>query len=285
MLMAGQAATNLKHLLAPLNVREGRDPRVLLHIFKGLARPLQVGDHRADFERFVPHRFLQTLALEVLPEAKEPRHLCGRTEFLRVPQPRIEPIEADLAGDVSQRRANLRQCARGLGILEKRRKLVAAGRQFGLITCGRIAFDHLAEAFPRRPAIRTRPHILYPARGGGAERSQSGVGGEGFGDLVIVGSQPHVRANPLVGPRPAVDLMASVAAVLADEVIALDQLRSGRLGEPFARFEIDHLVVALQAARLLESLRQHRVDPVVVVEPAVFDMPFMPLFGRVWRVR
>ncbi len=102
---------------------------------------------------------------------------------------------------------------------------------------------------------------------------------------MVVGGQPHVGADSLVRARPAVDFMAAVAAVLADEVIALDKLRSGRFGEPLARLEIDNLMVALQAARLLEPLRQHRVDPVVVASPAVLIVPFMPLLRRVGRVR
>ena len=285
MLMAGQAAADLEHLLAPLDVGEGRDARVGLHVVKGLTRILQVGDHRADFEWLVPHRLLESLALEVLPQSEEPRHLGGGTEVLRVPQPGIEPIEPHLAGDVPERRANLRQRARGLGILEERGELMAAGRKLGVVTSDRIALDHLAETIPRLAAVRARTNILDPADCGGAERGQTGIGGEGFGHLVVVGRQPHVRADPLVGPRPAVDLVASVAAVLADQVITFDELRGGRLGKPLARLEIDHLMVAFQAARLLEPLRQHRIDPMVVVEPAMFVMPFMPLLGRVWRVR
>ena len=285
MLMAGQAAADLEHLLAPLDVGEGRDARVGLHVVKGLTRILQVGDHRADFEWLVPHRLLESLALEVLPQSEEPRHLGGGTEVLRVPQPGIEPIEPHLAGDVPERRANLRQRARGLGILEERGELMAAGRKLGVVTSDRIALDHLAETIPRLAAVRARTNILDPADCGGAERGQTGIGGEGFGHLVVVGRQPHVRADPLVGPRPAVDLVASIAAVLADQVITFDELRGGRLGKPLARLEIDHLMVAFQAARLLEPLRQHRIDPMVVVEPAMFVMPFMPLLGRVWRVR
>ena len=285
MLMAGQAAADLEHLLAPLDVGEGRDARVGLHVVEGLTRILQVGDHRADFERLVPHRLLESLALKVLPQSEESRHLGGGTEVLRVPQPGIEPIEPHLAGDVPERRANLRQRARGLWILEERGELMAAGRKLGVVTRDCIAFDHLAETIPRLAAVRARTNILDPADRGGAERGQTGIGGEGLGHLVVVGRQPHVRADPLVGPRPAVDLVTAIATVLADEVIALDELRCGRLGKPLARLEIDHLMVALQAARFLESLRQHRVDPVVVVEPAMFDVPFMPLLGRVGRVR
>ena len=284
MLMAGQAAADLEHLLAPLDVRQSRDARVGLHVVEGLTRILQVGDHRADFERLVPHRLLESLALKVLPQSEESRHLGGGTEVLRVPQPRIEPIEPHLAGNVPERRANLRQRARGLWILEQRGELMAAGRKLGVITRDRIAFDHLAETIPRLAAVRARTNILDPADRGGAERGQTGIGGEGLGHLVVIGRQPHVRADPLVGPRPAVDLVASVAAVLADQVIAFDELRGRRLGKPLARLEIDHLMVAFQAARLLEPLRQHRIDPVVVVEPTMFVMPFMPLLGRVGRV-
>ena len=168
-LMAGQAATHLHHLLTSLDIGGSGDPGIRLHIFKRLARTLHVRDHRADFERLVSHRFLETLALEMLPETEEPRHLRGRTEVLRVPQPCVEPVKADLAGNVPQRWANLGQRARRLWILEERGELMAAGRQLGIGPRGCVAFDHVAEPFPRLTAVRTRPHVLHPARGGGAE--------------------------------------------------------------------------------------------------------------------
>ena len=134
-------------------------------------------------------------------------------------------------------------------------------------------------------AVGSRANVGHPAGDGLPHVLEAGIGGEGLGHLVVVRLETHVGADSLLGSGPAVDLVASVAAVLPDEVIALDELWRWWLGELLARLEIDHLVVALQAARLLEPLRQHRLDPVVVVEPAMLIMPLVGLFGRVGRVR
>ena len=283
MLVAGQAAPDLEHLLAALDVGSGRDALVGGDILERRARSLQVGDHGADLERLIPHRFLEALPLEVLPEAEEPRHLRARPEVLGIPQPRVEPVEAHLAGDVSQRRPHLGQRARGFRIFEERGERVRPGREL-LLTAG-ITLDHLAEPLPRLTAIGARPHLLDPARHRRPHVRQPGVAGDRLGHLVVIRCQPHVGADPLAGTRPAVDLVAAVAAVLPDEVVALDELRRRRLGEPLAGLEVDDLMVTLQAARFLEPLGQHREDPVVVVEPPVLIVPLMPLFRRIGRVR
>ena len=133
--------------------------------------------------------------------------------------------------------------------------------------------------------VGARPHVAHPADERVSHLLQGRIGGQRLGGLVIRRLDPHVRADPLVGSRPPVDLVAAVAAVLADQVIALHELRRRRLRELLARLEVDHLVMALQAARLLEPLRQHREDPVVVVEPAVLVVPLVRLLGRVRSVR
>src|SRR5688500_8974923 len=71
--------------------------------------------------------------------------------------------------------------------------------------------------------------------------------------------------------------MAAVAAILANQLVTVRELLSRRIGELLARFQLDDVVVALQAAALLEPLGPHGIDPVVVVEPAVFAGPVLTL--------
>ena len=120
MLMAGQAATHLDDFPPPSHVCLCRDPSVGLDVFEGLAGFGQVLYHRADFERLIPHRLLKPLALEVFPKTEEPRHLRGRPEVLRIPEPGVEPVESNLARDMAEARAHLREIAGGFGHLEKR---------------------------------------------------------------------------------------------------------------------------------------------------------------------
>ena len=134
-------------------------------------------------------------------------------------------------------------------------------------------------------AVGPGADVGHPAGEGLAHVLEAGIGSEGLGHLVVRRLDPHVGPDPLFRSGPTVDLVAAVAAVLPDQVIALDQLGGGRFGKLLARFKIDDLVVALQAARLLEPRRQHRLDPVVVVEPAVLIVPLVGLLGRVWGVR
>ena len=284
-LVACQTAAHLHHLLAAFHVGLGRDALVGRHVLEGSARAHEVVDHRANLDRLVPLRLFQPLARQMLPEAEEPRHLRRRTEVLGIPQPRIEPVEADLAGHVPQRRPDLGEAAGRLGLLEQRGQLMRTSRQFGLATCGGVAIDGIPQPFASLRAVGARPHVFDPPLDRRAEGGQARVGGERFGDFVVVGGQSHVGPDPLVGAGPAVDLVAAVAAVLPDQVIPFHQLRRGWLGEAFAGLEVDDLVVALQAARFLEPLRQHREDPVVVVEPAVFVVPLVGLLRRVRGVR
>ena len=87
MLVAGQTAAHLKHLLTAFNVGRGRDAVILLHVVEGGAGREHVVDHRANLDRLIPLRFLEPLALEVLPQAEEPRHLRRGAEVLRIAEP------------------------------------------------------------------------------------------------------------------------------------------------------------------------------------------------------
>ena len=280
-LVAGEAATELDDLAAPLGVGRRRDALIGRDVVERHARRREVADHRADLERLVSHRLLEPLALEVLPEAEEPWHLRGRAEILWIPQPRIGPVEADLRGNMPQARPHLRERAGGFGILQERREYVRPFRQLRVVTGGRIPLDQVTQAVPGLTTVRPGSHLVDPPHGGRPERTEPRVGLQGRSHLVVVRRESHVGAHPLVGPRPAVDLVAAIAAVAANEVVALDELVGRRLGIPLTRLEIDDLMMALQAARLLEPLGLHRKDPMVVVEPAMFDVPLLRLLGRV----
>ena len=285
MLMAGQAATNLHHLFAPFEIGRRSDAGIGLHVFKRLARTLQVGDHRANLKRLVPHGLLQALALEMLPEPEEPRHLRRRPEILWITQPGVKPVKTNLAGHVTQRRPHLRERARGFGILEKAGELMTARRKLGNITRGRIAVDEISKTFPRLAPVRARTDILHPASCCWAKGREASVGGERLGDLVVIGRQTHVGPDPLVWAGPAVDFVAPVAAILANQLIALDEFGRGGFRKSFAGFEINDLVVALQAARFLEPLRKHWINPMMIVSPTILIVPLVPLLGRICRVR
>ena len=148
-----------------------------------------------------------------------------------------------------------------------------------------IAFERFTEPGASDRAVGTRTDLFHPTLRRGSQRRQAGIGRDRLGDLVVVRGQPHVGADPFLRARVAVDFVASVTAVLTDQVIALHQLGGWRLREAFRRLEIDHLMMALQAARLLKSLRQHRIDPVMVVEPTIFVVPLVPLLGGVGSMR
>src|SRR5262249_32492339 len=81
----------------------------------------------------------------------------------------------------------------------------------------------------------------------------------------------------------AADLVAAEAAVLADEVVAAQDL--GRLLPAAVADQVGHQVVALDAARLDEASRQHRERPVVERLPAVPLLPLAPLDRGVCAAR
>ena len=285
MLMAGEAPAHLKHLLAPLDVSRRRDAFVGLHIVEGLTRCEHVADHGSDLERLIPLRLFEPLALEVFPEAEEPWHLRARAEILRIPQPGVEPVKTDLARHMPQARAHLGQRARGLGILEERGEIMRPLRQLFLFTGRCIPLDRIPQPFPGFTTVGTPPHIAHPPLDGRTEILHPGVIADRSRHFMIVGCQPHVGPNALLRAGPPVDLVAAIAAVLPDQVISLHELGRRRLGKPLARLEVDHLMMTLQTARLLEPLRQHRQDPMMIVEPTVVVMPLMGFLRRVGRVR
>ena len=149
----------------------------------------------------------------------------------------------------------------------------------------RIPLDRFTKAIPRLATVRARPDIRHPANHGVAKGLEPGVIRERLGNLMEVGLDPHIGADPLVGPRPATDLVTAIAAIRTNQVVALDELRGRRLGELLARLQINDLMMALEAARFLEPLRKHRKNPVVIVEPPKLIMPLMRLLGGVGRVR
>ena len=161
-LVARQTAADLHHLLAAFHVGLGRDALVGRHVVEGGARAHEIVDHRANLDWLVPLRLFQPLARQMLPQAEEPRHLRRRTEVLGIPQPRIEPVEADLAGHVPQRRPDLGEAAGRLGLLEQRGQLMRTSRQFGLATGGGVAIDGIPQPFAGLRAVGARPHVFDP---------------------------------------------------------------------------------------------------------------------------
>ena len=116
-------------------------------------------------------------------------------------------------------------------------------------------------------------------------RSEIDRGQQGLGRRRIIRLGTQVGTDPLRRPVEAVDLVAAVAAVLADQVVTGQQLGGRRIGKPLAGFQIDHLVMALQATAFGKPLGIHRKDPMMVVEPAVVAPPFIALGGIVGRMR
>ena len=145
-------------------------------------------------------------------------------------------------------RADLGERARGLGVLQLSGERVRTGRELGIVAAGSVEIDEIPELLPRLPAIRARADLLNESLHPCTEGFQPWIGGDRFGDLVEVRGDSHVGADALVKAGVAVDLVAAVAAVLADQVVALDHLRRGGLGKPLGGFEINHLMMALQAA-------------------------------------
>ena len=283
-LVAGETAAELHDLPATGHISRSRDPLERRDVVKRRARLREVVHHRTDLDGLVPLRFLELLTLEMAPEPEESRHLGGRPELLWVSHPGVKPVEADLARDIPEARTHLWKRARGLGILEQACQLMRPRRQFRFTSRRRIAIDGISEPAAGLATVRCGTHVRHPAGERVAQFPSARIIRQRLGHLVEVRLHPQVRSDPLVGPGPAVDFMTAVAAVLPDQVVALDQLRRGRIGKPLTGLEIDDLVMTLQTARLLEPLREHRLDPVVVVEPAMVIVPLMPLLGRVRRV-
>ena len=220
----------------------------------------------------------------MFPETKKPRHLCRRPEVLWIAKPSIEPLKANFTGYVIEAGPDFRQRARSLWFFQQRRQLMGPGRELtrGI---GSVAFNRFAKPFAGLLAVRTRPHFLNPSLNGRSKRGQARIAGDGGGHLVVVGSQSHIGSNPLTGSTPAIDFVAAVAAILPNQMVALDQLWRGRFWKTLTRLQIDHLMVALQTTRFLKPLWLHRKDPVVVIGPAMLVVPLMRLLGSVWSVR
>ena len=174
-------------------------------------------------------------------------------------------------------RADLGKRARGLGVLQLGGERVGTGGELGVVAGDGVEIEKLPELLPRLPAIGARADLFDEPLDSCAEGFQPWIGGNRLRHFVEVRGDSHVGADALVGAGVAVDLVAAVAAVLADQVVALDELRRGGLGKPLGGLEIDHLMMALQTARLLEPVREHRLNPVMVVEPPVLVMPLVPL--------
>ena len=128
-------------------------------------------------------------------------------------------------------------------------------------------------------------HVVAPAGGLLVELRQAGIGFQLLGRGVVIRFEPQVGADALVGAGEAVDLVATEAAVAANRFIAGDQFRRRRIGIFFARLEIDHVVMAFQAAAFDEPLGKHRPGPVFVAEPVVVVASIFVLDQIVRRVR
>ena len=283
-LVASKASAHLHDLLAPLDIGSRSDAVPRGNIFKRSAGTLEIGDHRADFDRLVTLRFLQAVTGEVFPEAEETWHFGRRAEVLRIPQPRVEPLEAVLRGNVAQAGADLGESARGVGGLELGGERMRARRELGIDAAGGVEFEEFAELVTGLLPVWAGTDILNDPLHPFPESLEPGVGGDRFSDFMVIRGNAHVGPDALVGAGIAIDLVASVAAVLPDEMVALDELWRGRLGESLARLEIDNLMMTLQATRLLEPVREHRENPVVVVSPPMLVVPLMALRGRVGAV-
>ena len=182
-------------------------------------------------------------------------------------------------------RADFWERAWGFGVLQLSGERVGTGGELGIVASRGVDIEERTELLPRLPTIGARADLLNESLDPFAKGFQPWIGGNRLGDLVEVRGDSHVGADALVGASVAVDLVAAVAAVLTDQVVALDELRRGGLGKPLRGFEIDHLMMALQAARLLEPVWEHRLDPVMVVEPPVLVMPLVSLNRRIGGVR
>src|SRR5579859_3806036 len=66
--------------------------------------------------------------------------------------------------------------------------------------------------------------------------------------------------------------MTTEAAVLADQLVPLEQLR-GRFAEPGIYSQFDHVVMALKARRLTQPLGIHRIFPEMVGGISIFLVP------------
>ena len=83
------------------------------------------------------------------------------------------------------------------------------------------------------------------------------------------------------------NFMAAKTTVGFDELIPLEYLRSSRT-KLFVDTQLRHVDVALDTARFLETLRVHRMFPIMVVEPFMIFFPlghFRRIIGCVRSIR
>ena len=108
---------------------------------------------------------MEARALEVIPEAEEPRHLCGRTEILRVAEPGIHPVKTHLARHVPQARADLGERARRLGIPEHGGKFVRPRGELAVVAGVGVAEDGVPQPVASHSSIGARADFFCPANG------------------------------------------------------------------------------------------------------------------------
>ena len=111
-----------------------------------------------------------------------------------------------------------------------------------------VTKDGVSQPVASHSSIGARANFLCPTNGRFPQLRKAGIILDRGGHLVVIGDEPHVGADPLIGAGVAVDLMAAIAAILSDELVALDELGRRWLGKLLAGLKIDHLVMTLQAA-------------------------------------
>ena len=223
--------------------------------------------------------------VKMIPQFKELRHLR-------------DLAGSSLAGESSRRETARRACARRIAGWARLydvspASLGPAGRR---PSCGTSASTAVLRT-PSRPARTAATEHASGHRKDSNQRlasccdgpSELGEAWVGLhcrrGGVRVIGFQPQVGADASIGAIVAVDLMAAVATVLADQVPALHHLRRRGVREPWTGFQISHFVMTFQTCTLGESLRVHRENPVMVVEPTVLLRPFFSLRRRIGRVR
>ena len=238
----------------------------------------------------------------MIVQAKELRHPRRRPEVERIANPVGQEVRVELALYESQAGTDLaisarrlvvgaQQCAQPMrfdvqaGLLRRlffrclrhnRRHLRVSrfcrgivGQHFGQQLARLLLVGMLDDLFGQPPFVIV----------------QGLVGQHAGRDGAVVRLDADVRAAAARGAVEAVDLVATEAAVLPNDVDTFDQLRRRRIGETLARLQLRHVEMALQAAAFQEPLGPHREDPVVVAEPAVLVFPLVHFVRIVRRVR
>ena len=229
---------------------------------------------------------------QMIGEPEELRHAGTGSEMRWLANPVRQEGCCQLVLDIPQARSSSTHDAWRVDVGQQRHQsvvnIVTKARPAGFIVRsaveGRIVRQQLRESMPHTIQFRIIDQACDQLLLGRGKRIVALFGEQLLGHGKVVWFQSQVRPNSLGRPIKAIDLVTAKAAELADQVIALDNLRCWRLRKLLTGSQLGHIVMALQAAGLNEPLRVHRVDPVVIIEPAIVAQPAGSLFWRVGRV-